>query len=97
MKYSVEKRKEIITSKPEDLDVRTYCKKIGIAYSTYYKWYNEFNTLDEDKSSSFIDITKLVVEGNTTIDLEISNITIHIKSDYSESHLIRLINTLKKL
>ena len=94
-----EQKKEIINTKPEGMEVRTYCKQIGISYSSYYKWYKEFNgTNNEIKSTSFIDVTKLINEvSNDVIDLELSDITIHVSTDYNESHLLRLINTIKKL
>ena len=99
MRYTLEKKKEIISTKPESLDVRAYCKKIGIAYSTYYKWYKEINNIDtSNESTSFIDVTKLINEvSNDVIDIELSDITIHVKYDYCESHLLKLIRTLKRL
>ena len=55
MYYSLDKRKEIVEGKPDDIDVRNYCKEIGIAYSTYYKWYNDLNSPSKD--ASFVDVT----------------------------------------
>lgn len=99
MRYTLEEKKEIISTKPENLDVRVYCKKIGIAYSTYYKWYKEINDIETSKeSTSFVDVTNLINEvSDDVIDIELSDITIHVKNDYSESHLLKLIRTLKRL
>lgn len=91
MIYTLEKKKEIISTKPKSLDVRAYCKNIGVAYSTYYKWYKEINNIDTSKeSTSFIDVTKLINEvSNDVIDIELSDITIHVKYDYFESHYLK--------
>lgn len=96
MYYSLDKRKEIVEGKPDDIDVRNYCKEIGIAYSTYYKWYKDLNSPSKD--ASFVDVTKLVNECNSSsIKLEISDIIIHINNNYDENHLLNVIRTLKKL
>ena len=99
MRYTIEKKKEIVTTKPEGMDVRAYCKQMGISYSSYYKWYKELYTSDSVvESVSFIDVTNLINEtDNNVIDLELSDITIHVSPNYNESHLLRLINTIKKL
>lgn len=97
MYYSLEKRIEIVEAKPVDMDVRTYCKNVGIAYSTYYKWYKDLN--DKSKDTTFVDVTELVseCENISTIKLEISNISIHVNTNYNENHLLNVIRTLKKL
>ena len=35
------RKKEIINSKPKDVNVRAYCENIGVSYSSYYKWIKE--------------------------------------------------------
>ena len=96
MRYSAEERKEIVLAKPGNVDVRTYCETVGIAYPTYYKWKKEFNTVETDVN--IIDVTTLLSKDETnTIDLEISDITIHVNSDYNEAHLLSIIKSIKKL
>lgn len=94
MKYTLEQKKEVISSKPDNVDVKTYCDNIGIAYSSYYKWRNEIALSDK----VFVDVTNVInEENNNFIDLEISNTIIHVSNDYDESHLLKILNTLKKI
>jgi len=96
MHYPLEKRNELIEAKPADMNVRTYCGTIGISYATYYKWYKEYHSTHNQ--SSFIDVTNLVSDSDpTSLDLEINNITIHVKNDYDENHLLCVLRSLKKL
>lgn len=50
MKYTLERKKEIIVSKPNNIYVRTYCNNIDIAYSSYYKWIKEINQNFNEKN-----------------------------------------------
>lgn len=96
MCYSLEKRKEIITGRPANMDIRTYCNNVGISYSTYYKWYKDLS--DKSKDITLVDVTELVNDCDaSSIKLEISNISIHINTNYNENHLLNVIRTLKKL
>ncbi len=46
----------------------------------------------------FVDVNDMVNEiSSTTIDLEVSNIVIHVSNYYDENHLLKILNTLKKL
>lgn len=46
----------------------------------------------------FVDVTDMVTEiPSTTIDLEVSNIIIHVSNYYDENHLLNILNTLRKL
>ncbi len=96
MRYTLEERKEIISAKPSNVNVETYCKTVGIAYPTYYKWKKELNAVETDLN--IVDVTSLLSKNETnTIDLEISDITIHVNSDYNEAHLLSIIKSIKKL
>ena len=98
MMYSLEKKKEIINSKPKNVNVRAYCENIGVSYSSYYKWIKEITSYCNANEKAFVDVTDIINEANdTTIDLEVSNITIHVSNCYDENHLLKIINTLKKL
>ena len=98
MMYSLEKKKEIINSKPKDVNVRAYCENICVSYSSYYKWIKEITSYYNANEKVFVDVTDIINEANdTTIDLEVSNITIHVSNCYDENHLLKIINTLRKL
>lgn len=98
MRYTLERKREIIASKPNNVDVRTYCDSIDIAYSSYYKWIREINQDFSENKKMFVDVNDMVNEiSSTTIDLEVSNIVIHVSNYYDENHLLKILNTLKKL
>lgn len=96
MKYTIEKKKEFIESKPCDKDVREYCKEIGISYSSYYKWLKELNYNDNTTANNnFVEITPTI--NSSIIDIEINGVIIHVNSNYDSISLLKLINTLKLL
>ena len=54
MKYTLEKKKEIINAKPSNQDVTSYCNDIGISKASYYKWLRE---IDNNATAKFVEIT----------------------------------------
>ena len=97
MLYTLEKKKEIINSKPKDVNVRAYCENIGVSYSSYYKWRNEILSYCNNEEKVFLDVTNIINEVDNIIDLEISNVIVHVSNCYDENHLLKIINTLRKL
>ena len=42
MKYTLEKKRELIDAKPANQDISSYCNDIGISKASYYKWLEEY-------------------------------------------------------
>lgn len=93
MKYTLEKKKEIINAKPSNQDVTSYCNDIGISKASYYKWLRE---IDNNATAKFVEITPSY-NLTSIINIEVNGVVIHIESDYDKNLLLNLINTLKQL
>ena len=94
MYYNLEKKKEIINGKPDNMDVEEYCAKVGIGKSSYYKWLKLFD--ESNNESSFIDLSS-IQDKESIIDIEVNGITIHIHESFDSKHLSNVIKTLKLL
>ena len=94
MYYNLEKKKEIINGKPDNMDVEEYCVKVGIGKSSYYKWLKLFD--ESNNESSFIDLSS-IQDKESIIDIEVNGITIHIHESFDSKHLSNVIKTLKLL
>ena len=93
MKYTLEKKKEIINAKPSNQDVTSYCNEIGISKASYYKWLRE---IDNNADPIFVEITP-AIKMNSIINIEVNNVIIHIEPNYDSKLLLSVINTLKQL
>lgn len=45
MKYTLEKKRELIDARLSNQDVSSYCNDIGISKASYYKWLKEAKRL----------------------------------------------------
>ena len=45
MKYTLEKKRELIDARPANQGVSSYCNDIGISKASYYKWLKKQNDL----------------------------------------------------
>lgn len=93
MKYTLEKKRELIDARPVDQDVTSYCNDIGISKASYYKWLKEISKAVNPK---FIEITPSIVTADV-INIEVNGVIIHVEPNYNSKLLINLIHSLKQL
>ena len=61
MKYTLEKKRELIDARPANQDISTYCNDIGISKASYYNWLKEAKRLaykDKDKFQELMKTNK---------------------------------------
>ena len=78
MKYTLEKKKELINARPVNQDITSYCNDIGISKASYYKWMREINT---DVNPKFIEITPST--DTDVINIEVNSVIIHVEPNYN--------------
>lgn len=93
MKYTLEKKKELINARPVNQDITSYCNDIGISKASYYKWMRE---IDNTNNPKFVEITP-PFNLASMINIEVGGVVIHVEPDYDANLLLNIINTLKQL
>lgn len=58
MKYTLEKKRELIDARLANQDVSSYCNDIGISKASYYKWLKEAKQLTYKDKDKFQELMK---------------------------------------
>lgn len=58
MKYTLEKKRELIDARLANQDVSSYCNDIGISKASYYKWLKEAKRLTNKDKDKFQELMK---------------------------------------
>lgn len=91
MRYTTKEKQKIIKGYIEGENISKYCSSVNISESTFYKWKKLF------LEPTFIEIVDEKKIASSSISINVNNAIITVDSNYDESLLIKVINSLQKL